>query len=101
MKINQYDRVVLKDGNEASIVEILERKAQAGLDVRFIYDSFGSIMKAPVDIVRKLEKKGIRCYEFNNFITILDSRYNNRDHRKSMVVDGKIAYTGGLNIADE
>ena len=84
-----------------SIVEILERKAQAGLDVRFIYDSFGSIMKAPVDIVRKLEKKGIRCYEFNNFITILDSRYNNRDHRKICVIDGNVGFTGGVNLADE
>ena len=84
-----------------SIVDILERKAKAGVDVRFIYDSFGSLMKAPVDIVRKLEKKGIRCFEFNSFRTALDSRYNNRDHRKICVIDGNTAFTGGVNLSDE
>lgn len=84
-----------------SIVEILERKAKEGVDVRFIYDSFGSILKAPVDIVRKLQKKGIRCFEFNSFRTVLDSRYNNRDHRKICVIDGNVGFTGGVNLADE
>ena len=84
-----------------SIVEVLEQKAAEGLDVRFAYDSLGSIFKAPVDIVKKLKSKGIRCMEFNSFRSIMDSRYNNRDHRKICVIDGNTAFTGGVNLADE
>lgn len=83
------------------ILKILEAKATEGLDVRFIYDSFGSIMKAPVDIVRTMEKKGIKCIEFNSFKSVFDIRYNNRDHRKICVIDGSVAFTGGVNLADE
>ncbi len=84
-----------------SIVEILEEKAAKGLDVRFMYDSFGSILKAPGDFVRQMRAKGIKCYEFNTFRSILDSRYNNRDHRKICVIDGNVGFTGGVNLADE
>lgn len=84
-----------------SILRILEKKAEQGLDVRFMYDSFGSIMKAPMDIVRRLKKKGIKCYEFNSFRSVLDSRYNNRDHRKICVIDGNVGFTGGVNLTDE
>lgn len=84
-----------------SIVEILEKKVQEGLDVRFMYDSFGSILRAPADMVRRLEKKGIRCFEFNSFKSAFDSRYNNRDHRKICVIDGSVGFTGGFNLADE
>ncbi len=84
-----------------SILNILERKAEQGLDVRFMYDSFGSIMKAPEHVVKRLKKKGIRCFEFNSFRSILDSRYNNRDHRKICVIDGNVGFTGGVNLADE
>ncbi len=84
-----------------SIVEILEKKVEEGLDVRFMYDSFGSILRAPADMVRRLEKKGIRCYEFNSFKSAFDSRYNNRDHRKICVIDGSVGFTGGFNLADE
>ncbi len=84
-----------------AVVEILEQKAAEGLDVRFMYDSFGSILKAPGDFVKKMRSKGIQCYEFNIFRTILDSRYNNRDHRKICVIDGNVGFTGGVNLADE
>ncbi len=83
------------------ILEILERKAMAGVDVRFMYDSFGSILKAPVDLVKRLKSKGIKCFEFNSFRSIFDSRYNNRDHRKICVIDGDTGFTGGVNLADE
>lgn len=88
---------VMLDG----IVEILEEKAKEGLDVRFMYDSFGSILRAPADMVKRMEKKGIRCFEFNSFKSAFDSRYNNRDHRKICVIDGSIGFTGGFNLADE
>lgn len=84
-----------------SVVDILEQKAAEGLDVRFMYDSFGSIFKAPGDFVKQMRSKGIKCYEFNTFRTILDSRYNNRDHRKICVIDGNVGFTGGVNLADE
>lgn len=84
-----------------SIVEILVEKAKAGLDVRFLYDSLGSIAKAPADFVKKMRSYGIKCNEFNTFRSIMDNRYNNRDHRKICVIDGKVAFTGGINLADE
>lgn len=84
-----------------SILSILEKKAKQGLDVRFMYDSFGSIMKAPNNIVKRLRKKGIKCFEFNSFRSVLDSRYNNRDHRKICVIDGNVGFTGGVNLTDE
>ena len=88
---------VMLDG----IIEILEQKAKAGLDIRFMYDSFGSILRAPANMVKRLEKKGIKCCEFNSFKSALDSRYNNRDHRKICVIDGSVGFTGGFNLADE
>lgn len=84
-----------------SILDILKEKASRGVDVRFMYDSLGSIAKAPLDIVRDLRKAGIRCFEFNTFRSILDNRYNNRDHRKICVIDGNVGFTGGVNLADE
>lgn len=83
------------------ILEILEEKVKEGVEVRFMYDSFGSILKTPGDFVRSMRKKGIQCYEFNCFRSILDSRYNNRDHRKICVIDGEVGFTGGVNLADE
>ena len=84
-----------------SILEILEEKVKDGLDVRFMYDSFGSILKAPAGLVKRLRKIGIKCFEFNSFKSVLDSRYNNRDHRKICVIDGSVGFTGGINLADE
>ncbi len=83
------------------ILEILERKAGQGLDVRFMYDSFGSMTKIHVGIIKRLQSKGIKVFEFNSFRTIIDSRYNNRDHRKICVIDGNVGFTGGINLADE
>lgn len=83
------------------ILEILERKAANGVEVRFMYDSFGSILKTPGNFVSRMRSKGIKCYEFNSFITVYGSRYNNRDHRKICVIDGNVAFTGGVNLADE
>ena len=83
------------------ILEVLERKAKAGLDVRVMYDDLGSMMTLPPHYKRVLEEKGIRCCVFNPFLPILSSRLNNRDHRKICVIDGYIGFTGGINLADE
>jgi cardiolipin synthase len=83
------------------IMAILERKARAGLDVRIIYDDLGCFLSLPPDYDKQLEEKGIKCLVFNPFKPILSSHQNNRDHRKLLIIDGKTAFTGGMNLADE
>jgi cardiolipin synthase len=84
-----------------SILDILTEKAAQGVDVRVIYDDFGSMLTLPPNYDRKLHAKGIQCVVFNPFIPVLSTRLNNRDHRKLLIVDGKIGFTGGYNLADE
>lgn len=84
-----------------TIVDILEQKAKEGVHVRLIYDGVGSIGTLPNRYYKVLQAKGIHCACFNPFRPVLSVIMNNRDHRKITVIDGRIAYTGGLNIADE
>jgi cardiolipin synthase len=83
------------------ISDILEKKAEAGVDVRVFYDDMGSIGFINTDFVKRLEKKGIRCRVFNAFAPGLNIFLNNRDHRKITVIDGKVGFTGGYNLANE
>jgi cardiolipin synthase len=83
------------------ILEIMERKAKQGLDIRLIYDDLGCFMSLPMDFKQTLEARGIQCIVFNPFKPILSSHQNNRDHRKIVSIDGKTAFTGGMNLADE
>lgn len=83
------------------IYEILKKKAAAGVDVRIIYDDMGCFLRLPLQFTKKTEADGIRCATFNRFIPVLNAIQNYRDHRKIVVIDGKTAYTGGLNLADE
>jgi len=83
------------------IISIMERKAREGLDVRIIYDDLGCFMSLPAHYRKNLEEKGIKCFVFNPFKPILSSLQNNRDHRKIIIIDGEVAFTGGLNLADE
>lgn len=84
-----------------AVFDILEKKAREGVDVRLMYDDIGCFITLPQDFAEKLSRRGINCAVFNPFVPILTSVQNNRDHRKITVIDGKIAYTGGLNLADE
>ena len=84
-----------------SILEILKEKAAAGLDVRVMYDDFGSITVLPGAYRKTLESYGIQCAVFGPFLPIASARLNNRDHRKLMIIDGKVGFTGGINLADE
>ncbi len=84
-----------------TILEVLERKAAEGVDVRVMYDDLGCIMTLPSNYRNILEEKGIQCCVFNRFIPVLSSRFNNRDHRKICVIDGHTGFTGGINLADE
>lgn len=83
------------------VLAILKEKAAAGLDVRLIYDDLGSISYVPRDYFRQLEAMGIRCIAFNRYKPVYAVVMNHRDHRKITVIDGHIAYTGGINFADE
>lgn len=84
-----------------AILEVLERKAQEGLDVRVVFDDLGCILTLPPDCSKRLREKGIQCQPFNKFHPFLTNLQNNRDHRKIAVIDGRVAYTGGINLADE
>ncbi len=83
-----------------SITSILELKAGEGVDVRVMYDDLGSIGTYSVKDINSLRSRGIKCIAFNPFLFV-KSQLNNRDHRKIMVIDGKVAYSGGVNLADE
>lgn len=83
------------------ILEILEQKVKEGVDVRIIYDDFGTIGKLPYHYKKVLQQKGIKCIVFNRLIPVVAVFMNNRDHRKILVIDGDTAFSGGINIADE
>lgn len=84
-----------------SVLEILKRKAAAGVDVRIIYDDMGCIDILPANYNTTLEGWGIRTMAFNRFVPAVSLVMNNRDHRKITVIDGKVGFTGGINISDE
>lgn len=84
-----------------SILEILEEKASQGVDVRVIYDDFGSLKTLPAKYPKFLAQKNIKCIQFNPIRLFFSGTLNNRDHRKILVIDGKIAFSGGCNLADE
>ena len=84
-----------------TILEILKKKASQGVDVRVMYDGMGSMTTLPYKYPKVLESYGIKCRIFSPFTPFLSAMQNNRDHRKILVIDGKVAYTGGVNLADE
>lgn len=84
-----------------AIFDILKRKAKAGVDVRLIYDDFGCFLRLPKDFQEEMEKHKIKALKFNPVKPIASLVYNTRDHRKYIIIDGKISFTGGINIADE
>lgn len=84
-----------------TLMDALELKAKEGVHVRLLYDDMGCIDEFPLYFYKKLQQRGIHVACFNPFRPFLSIIMNNRDHRKIIVIDGKIAYTGGVNIADE
>lgn len=84
-----------------SILEILEEKASQGVEVKMLYDDIGCMVTLPGDYTVYLRSKGIDAHKFNKVIPRMTVAYNNRDHRKILVIDGQISYTGGINLADE
>ncbi|AQP53194.1 cardiolipin synthase [Vagococcus penaei] len=84
-----------------TLLEALVKKVNEGVEVRFIYDDLGCLFTLPANYDKKLKSLGIKCGVFNQFSPILSSIFNNRNHRKITVIDGKVAFTGGINLADE
>ena len=93
---------IISDGTYwTEVKNTLIEKAKEGVEVRLIYDDMGCSGTIASNTAKSLRKLGIRCYKFHPFRPILSGVYNNRDHRKIVVIDHKMAFTGGMNLADE
>lgn len=84
-----------------TILDILKEKASLGVDVRVMYDDMGCLTTLNKTYKDELESYGIKCVVFNRLTAIGGVMMNHRDHRKILVIDGKVAFSGGINIADE
>lgn len=84
-----------------AVLAILKEKAAQGVEVRVMYDGMCSILLLPYSYPGKLQQFGIRAKMFSPIRPALSTHHNNRDHRKIFVIDGRVAYTGGVNLADE
>ncbi len=83
------------------ILNILCQKVEEGVEVKILYDDFGSMFILSSNFAKRMAALGIQAVDFNRFRPFLEVRMNNRDHRKIAVIDNRIAFTGGINIADE
>lgn len=83
------------------VLEILKEKAEAGVEIRVMYDGTCEFALLPHDYPKRLKKLGIQCKAFAPVSPFVSTHYNYRDHRKILVVDGHTAFTGGVNMADE
>ena len=83
------------------ILQVLARKAAEGVDVRVMYDGTCEFSTLPSDYPKRLEELGIQCRVFAPITPFVSTHYNNRDHRKILVIDGHTAFNGGVNLADE
>ena len=83
------------------IQKVLVERAKAGVEVRIFYDDMGSIGFINTNFVKKMESLGLKCRVFNPFAPGFNFFLNNRDHRKITVIDGKVGFTGGYNLANE
>lgn len=93
---------IIKEGEMwGEILAILEQKAQEGLDVRVMYDGMTELSTLSFDYAKRLENLGIKARAFAPLSPFLSTYYNYRDHRKILVIDGEVAFTGGVNLADE
>lgn len=84
-----------------SILEILKAKAAAGVDVRILYDDVGNLTLFSTNYPAKLASYGIKCIPFNTLSPFKGIFMNNRDHRKMAIIDGEVAFSGGINLGDE
>ncbi len=83
------------------ILDILKKKAAQGVDVRILYDDMGSLAMISSNYTKQLAEFGIKCITFNKLSPFKGIFMNNRDHRKMTIIDGKVAFSGGVNLSDE
>ncbi len=83
------------------ILDILKDKAAKGVEVRILYDDMGSIAMLSTSYPKQLARFGIKCIPFNKLSPFRGIFMNNRDHRKITIIDGKVAFSGGVNLSDE
>lgn len=81
------------------LLEILKQKIQTGVEVFMLVDEIGSLCRVPKSFCKDMKKLGIKCQKFDSFSSTL--LHNNRNHKKVVVVDGSVAFVGGVNLADE
>ncbi len=84
-----------------AILDVLKQKASQGVDVRVAYDDIGCMRTLPGDYFKRLNKMGVKCVTFARLRAQANNKFNNRNHRKIAVIDGRVGYTGGINLADE
>ncbi len=93
---------IIEDGEFwGAVLDILKEKAASGVHVKVLYDDIGCMSTLPGNYAKELAKHGIDAHPFARLRGNADSEFNNRSHRKLLIIDGKIGYTGGINIADE
>ena len=93
---------IVEDGSAfRELEEILVRKAKQGVLVRLMYDDIGSVGTVNMAFAKRLKDEGIHCVPFNPAVPLLNLFMNHRDHRKITVIDGKVGFTGGYNLAEE
>lgn len=93
--------IISKGKMYTQIFDVLKKKAKEGVEIKIIYDDFGSVDNLPFNFKHKMKKCGIDVIPFNRINFHLNFSMNYRTHRKIVVIDNKIAYTGGINIGDE
>ncbi len=93
--------IMRNDGLGRRLLEALALKAESGLDVCFLFDSLGSVSMKP-DVVQEWQARGIRIGSFCAYSKWRDRwRLNFRNHRKNIIIDGRIGFVGGHNVGDE
>ncbi len=83
------------------IDSVLKERRAAGVEIKIMFDDFGSITRQYKGFVKRLQRLGFEVTVFNKIRPSVDIFMNNRNHRKIIIIDGKVAFTGGMNIADE
>lgn len=94
--------IVAEGGLWDKMHDILKRKIKEGVEVKFLYDDFGAAIRTRKYFKQILEHEGFEVRVFNPIMKYTSQLYMNfRSHQKIMVIDGKVGYTGGFNLADE
>ncbi|MCR5188576.1 MAG: cardiolipin synthase [Treponema sp.] len=93
--------IIEVDETWALLVELLEQKVKEGLEVRVMFDGLGSPVASQKIYQKYLRERGIRVHSFLPLVPFFSTQQNNRDHRKIVIIDGEVAYTGGVNISNQ